>query len=111
MNKNEIVKNALDELQKAIKRFGEYSFDDKGPNEVMNIGPIVRNIKTLSTEDMIDALITIGSSDVCEGRGFYLASCLVGDMEDIDEIFENISIVKLYNREYPFVVPEDGPSM
>jgi len=32
-------------LDKAIQKFGTYSYDDKGPYEVMNIDAIVKNLQ------------------------------------------------------------------
>ena len=43
---NMTAENILEKLTEALTRFGTYSFDDKGPYEVMNITPITKFVKT-----------------------------------------------------------------
>lgn len=47
-SKNPFSQKLLNELKQALKNFGTYSFDDKGPHEVMDVNSLVREYKILS---------------------------------------------------------------
>lgn len=100
LNSNKINKLSLrimNEIDDALKQFGEYTFSDKGPDEVMNISSIVRAFEDDDSEEVGKTLKDIldyyaaGSS-----KGNYnnacatvatLISCL-DDREDFDDILE-----------------------
>jgi hypothetical protein len=50
-----LEEDIISELNNAIKRFGEYSYHDKGASEVMNLSRIDRELESKSTE-IIDIL-------------------------------------------------------
>jgi hypothetical protein len=83
-----LVKKCLSKLGEALKRFGTYSFDDKGPNEVMDIKELTDEIRRLPAVDAVAVLQAINSSGKYEGRGASLASTLIVNMQDWDELFE-----------------------
>jgi hypothetical protein len=78
------AENILEKLNEALTKFGTYSFDDKGPHEVMNIGAISDYIKTLSKEDAV-AII----KEVIDVEGYskrkVLADAIVGDCDNMPE--------------------------
>jgi len=57
---NEVVtdlgKKILNELDEAIKKFGIYSYQDKGASEVINLEPLEEELNSLSTQEVIDVL-------------------------------------------------------
>ena len=53
------VDNLHDEINEAIKQFGEYSFYDKGPDEIMNIGPYITEAESMTPNDVADVLVQL----------------------------------------------------
>lgn len=92
---------ALNSLKEALKKFGTHNFDDKGPGDVMNVSLLTRELGKLSTEDAAAALRELAQSSECEGRGLRLAECLVGNLEDWEDLFKQDGIVEIYNGEMP----------
>ena len=86
----DFAKKAFKKLNEALKEFGTYSFDDKGPHEVMSIGILKSDLKAMSSEDALAALkIMVARKD---GRGQVLADAIIcglqGDeVEWLDEAF------------------------
>lgn len=82
-------KQILDELQSALKEFGTYSFDDKGPDEVMNLLPIITELKSLTAKQAGLILKEVASSK--NERGKRLAESLVSDLDRMpDEWFDEL---------------------
>jgi len=86
----EKLKNKIkEELHSAIKQFGEYSFFDKGPDEVMDINSIVIELEKLPLNQIGKILSSILDEEKVYGRN--LAESLVGSLdhrEDFDDLFE-----------------------
>ncbi len=86
----EKLKNKIKEdLHSAIKDFGEYSFFDKGPDEVMDIDSIVTELEKLPLNQIGKILSSILDEEEKYGRN--LAESLVGSLdhrEDFEELFE-----------------------
>lgn len=78
-------KTILQELEDALSKFGAYSFDDKGPHEVMNITPITDYIKTLSKEEAAAILKEVVDAEGYSDRNKELASAIVGDCDEMPE--------------------------
>ena len=93
---NELTNECLTELGLALKQFGTYSFDDKGPHEVMDIDPLLSKFRVLPATEAARVLVELSESHEHSGRGNYLASALVGEMEDWDELFEQPGIEEIY---------------
>ena len=93
---NELTKECLTELGLTLKQFGTYSFDDKGPHEVMNIEPLLKKFRAMPAEKAAEVLVELAASPKHNGRGESLASTLVGAMEDWDELFEQSGIEEMY---------------
>jgi hypothetical protein len=87
----------LSKLKEALEKFGTYSFDDKGPDEVMNTQSIINELKTLSSEQagLILKEVSLSKNE----RGKRLAECLVSGLDDMpEEWFENL--LKISEVEY-----------
>ena len=93
---NELTNECLTELGVALKRFGTYSFDDKGPSEVMDIDRLVGKLRVMPVAEATTVLLELAASPEHKGRGNSLASTLVGELEDWDELFENPDIAEMY---------------
>jgi len=93
---NGLTKECLTELGVALKRFGTYSFDDKGPYEVMDVESLARKLRVMPVAEATTVLLELAASTEHEGRGNSLASVLVGELDDWDELFENPSIAGMY---------------
>lgn len=79
------VENILEKLAEALTRFGTYSFDDKGPYEVMNIAPIARFVKTLSKEDAAKIIKEVIEAEGFSDRNKELANTIAGECDDMPE--------------------------
>lgn len=92
---NSLTIECLDKLGIALKRFGTYSYDDKGPQEVINVNELATKIKKLDPAEAIAVLLEINTSKKYEGRGSYLASTLICNLQDWDELFQQEDINKI----------------
>lgn len=79
------AENILEKLAEALTRFGTYSFDDKGPYEVMNIAPIARFVKTLSKEDAAKIIKEVIEAEGFSDRNKELANTIAGECDDMPE--------------------------
>lgn len=77
-NKTMTSKEILDQLQKAVKKFGEYSLHDKGASEIMDIDPIVNFLQTLPPEQARQILEEVHDNSE---NGAVLARDLVSDLD------------------------------
>ena len=83
--------DVLIKITETLTRFGTYSFDDKGPHEVMDIFSITNYIKSLSKEKAAKFLKEIVDSEGYSNRNKKVANSIVGDCDDMsDEWFEYV---------------------
>ncbi len=76
-------KEIIKQLKTALKKFGEYSFLDKGPSEVMFVDPIVAELKKMSAADAGRVLKEVaGAHEHGQFLANHLVSCLDGQPED-----------------------------
>ena len=82
------------DMEEGIAKFGEYSFFDKGPAEVMNIDSKIDFLKTLDSRICHDFIKKImEDANTNEDRKLVLASALLVGIEDgpwTDEEFQYI---------------------
>ena len=83
-----LVNECLADLGSALKQFGTYSFDDKGPHEVMDLDSLVGKFEDLDAKTAGAAILKLATSKKYEGRGQYLASSILCEMQEWDELFE-----------------------
>jgi len=80
-----LVERALCEMNDAIKDFGEYTYGDKGPYEVMDIDSLALDFRAFEPDAAAEALVELSKvNDNAES----LASCLTGHLQEWDELFE-----------------------
>ncbi len=84
---NKLTKECLSELGLALKRFGTYQYDDKGPHEVMELEPLIAKFQELSAIKAAEVLLEIAASPKYDNRGSYLAQTLLSFMEDWEELW------------------------
>ena len=83
---NESNQMALDinkEMVNGIKQFGVYSFEDKGPEEVMNFGKF--NMKDKSIEDIADILNQFYEIAENKGHAKSVIDTIITDLDDRDD--------------------------
>lgn len=76
------AQDILTELDEALKEFGTYSFDDKGPEEVMNLDGIVNTLNAMDVKEVVDILETVSAAS---DRAKTLVEHLLMDMQDIPD--------------------------
>lgn len=101
MSAQKFVDQALSDLGVALKSFGTYSFDDKGPNEVMDLTPLVQMLRKMTPEEAGKSLCELASSGKHKGRGLYLAETLTMMLQDWDALFNQPGIDDIFNGERP----------
>ncbi len=102
------VVEALSALGEALARFGTYSFDDKGPSEVMRPTVLVDMLRKMSSSDAAQELIDLAVATEYQGRPLQLAEYLVHRLEDWNELFTHPGIVAIYNAEMPTPMNKDS---
>ncbi len=93
---SDLVARCVDELKLALSQFGTYTFDDKGPQEVMNIDDLVEEFRDLSPEAAGNTLLALAADITFWARAETLASCILGEMEDWDELWEVPGVDEIY---------------
>ena len=88
--KHPFVEKLLKEVKQAIKEFGTYSFDDKGPEEVMNVSPLIREFKSLNLQDKKQVVKNLKKNN----RGNSVLICILGDLESNMQEVEFKEILK-----------------
>jgi len=84
---NPLTAECLDKIGVALKMFGTYQYDDKGPNEVMDVDELETKFRALPAKDAAAILLELDTSKKHKGRGNYLASELIISMQDWEELF------------------------
>jgi hypothetical protein len=62
----------------------------------MDIAALGEKFRAAPVEKAAEVLVELAASQEHDGRGNYLASTLVGEMEDWDELFEQPGIEEIY---------------
>jgi hypothetical protein len=88
MNSKSLATECIKEIGVALKKFGTYSFDDKGPTEVMDVDVLVKKFRKLSAEEAGKAILELAESKEHDGRCEYLATTILCDLQDWDELFD-----------------------
>lgn len=77
-------------IKEAIKKFGEYNYFDKGPDEVMDMNSIMSRMKDMNGEQILSLLEEIVTD---EYGAEFVRTCLVDlqDREDLDNMYNSLS--------------------
>ncbi len=89
MKTKEIAEKALSDLEKSLKEFGTYSFDDKGAYEVMNVNIFVRQIGSMDVESASECLLLI-SNGRKDGRGENLANTILTNIRQTEDWIDGV---------------------
>ena len=83
------AKEILKRLKSALKQFGEYSFDDKGAHEVMDLDSICAELRSMPAKDAGRVMKQVEAGD--KERGQALVDQLASNMEESpEEWFEEV---------------------
>ena len=75
----------MNETDKAIKKYGEYSFDDKGPWEVMNFDSIIKDLKEKSVTEIANILSEVLDNYRNYNRASSVVSCIISELDYLPE--------------------------
>jgi hypothetical protein len=76
------VKSIIEDIEKAIRQFGLYSYEDKGAFEVMDVDSYVDRFKEIGADATIELLQNLYDSEYEHKDGFI--SAIVGLLDDWD---------------------------
>lgn len=82
---SESAKDIMSKIDKAIEMFGSYSFDDKGPWEVMDINSIKKNLSTKSIKEIAAILSEILDNYSNYKRATSVVGCIIGEFDSLPE--------------------------
>jgi hypothetical protein len=89
----------IKELGEALKMFGSYTFDDKGPQEVMGINELCEELRKLPAKEACDILVEVATCKKHKGRGLSVAMSIACDLQDWDELYANEVMGEILNGE------------
>lgn len=83
-----LTTQTLKELGVALKMFGEYTFGDKGANEVMHLEALAAKYRALPAAEAAAVLWEVYTSKEHKGHGEQLAGEIIGCLQQWPELFE-----------------------
>ena len=88
----------IDQIDKALKQFGEYSYLDKGAEEVMDVGKISARLKDMSVIEILTVLEEVEKEHRLPEPFLSEVIMSLQDWQDpkADELFKS----ELFNRYY-----------
>jgi hypothetical protein len=91
-------KEIIDEINYALKQFGEYTYNDKGAREVMDLEPITEELKTMSAEDVLKVLTEVETNHPNPEPFLYSIICSLDSWKDpnADVLFDSELFAKYY---------------
>jgi hypothetical protein len=93
-NKNTISDLAsfiIDKLDYAIKQFGSYTFEDKGPDEVIDIPSIKNKLSNKPIKEIAKILSEVLDNYPNYGHASSLVNYIIGEFDNLsDEDFEEL---------------------
>jgi hypothetical protein len=93
------AKEIMGKIDEALKMFGEYTYGDKGANEVMDIAEISNSLKDMTAFDIVSLLEEVEEKSSFSTRPFLQA--IISSLADWDDpkadiLFES----ELFNKYY-----------
>lgn len=83
-----LTKETLKAIGVALKMFGEYTFGDKGPHEVLDIDSITAKYRALPAPEAAKLLLELSKSKEHKSHGDHLAGSIIGCLQDWNELFQ-----------------------
>lgn len=90
-----LTKETLKALGTGLKMFGEYTFGDKGPHEVLDIDSITAKYRALPASQAAKLLLELSESKEHKGYGADVAGSILGCLQDWTELFEQPEILHI----------------
>lgn len=90
---------AQSKLAEAKDLFGSYAYNDKGPEEVMEVGELVGELKKLRLDEMIAELKHLGAREDCALDPAMLVASILGSLDSddtYDALFEDEDLAEYY---------------
>jgi hypothetical protein len=90
MTPTELHARCIAEMDEALVSFGTYSYDDKGPREVMDIEDLEREFRAMTPEDAVATFRLLMAQRTADSRGRLierLASAILVQMQEWDELW------------------------
>lgn len=87
MSAKQFSKEIIQKANEAIKKFGKDQFDDKGPPEVMNLNPLIKQFKKLTQAEKVELANLLKTESEA-------SAVLIGLIED-DESLSELQISEL----------------
>jgi hypothetical protein len=88
-----LVKECLAAIKEAVKQFGSYSYDDKGPHEVMDVDVYTDQFRVLDPVIAGNTLLHLAKRN---GRAEMLVSDILCNLQEWDALFEAVPDVGDY---------------
>ena len=82
---SELAIDIMNQIDEAIKLFGNYSFDDKGPYEVMDIKSIKNKLSKKSIKEIASILSEILDNYPNYEKASRLVECIIGEFDNLPE--------------------------
>lgn len=86
-------------LAQAKDQFGSYTYNDKGPDEVMDVRELVIELKRLPIDQMISELLHLAKREDCALDPQALVSSILGSLDSddrYDALFEDEDLCQYY---------------
>jgi len=85
--------NLINKIDAAIQKFGTYSYDDKGPYEVMNMKEIMIGLQAKPITEIGKILSEVLDNYPNYGRAHSFVCCVIGELdylpeEEFDKLFD-----------------------
>jgi len=82
---NKLTDTIMKKIDTAIEMFGSYSFDDKGPYEVMDIKSIIKDLSAKSLKEMSDILSEVLDNYSNYDRALSVVNTIIGEFDYLPE--------------------------
>lgn len=84
------------EIKKALKQFGEYSYLDKGPDEVMDMDAICKRTEDMSAKQIADVLAEVRKDKEFGDRFVETILYNLQDRDGMDDLYSDRRVSDLY---------------
>lgn len=83
INVDPIAKNIMDKTDEALDRFGKYTFEDKGPWEVMDVTTLTNQLKDKTAKDAASILSQVLDNYSNQRYAASIVECIIGQLDSM----------------------------
>ena len=83
-----LAKDIINEMNEGMKLYGEYTFHDKGAEEVMDIFSIVKRLKHIGPSEAINTLKQVESNVTNEDERYTLLTGVMAKLDTWDAFWD-----------------------